>query len=50
MMYGFTNIQKKSYKIGETPDIAFLDNRPEESLYMEAQKLNNLTFDVSTII
>jgi SAM-dependent methyltransferase len=40
MTCGFTHIQKKSYKIGEMPDIAFLDRRPEESLYMEAQKMD----------
>jgi len=35
---GFINVRKKSYKMGEVPDIDLLDNRSEESLYMEAQK------------
>lgn len=35
---GFVDIQKRSYKEGECPDIDFLDNRPEHSLYLEARK------------
>ena len=35
---GFVDIQKRSYKEGECPDIDFLDNRPEHSLYLEAWK------------
>ena len=36
--YGFVDIQKRNYKEGECPDIDFLDNRPVESLYLEACK------------
>lgn len=35
---GFTNIQKKSYQIGECPDINMLDVYPEHSLFVECQK------------
>lgn len=35
---GFTAIRKMSYKEGNCPDIELLDNRPEESLYLEALK------------
>lgn len=35
---GFVDIQKRGYKEGNVPDIEFLDNRPEHSLYKEAQK------------
>lgn len=35
---GFTSIRKMSYKEGDCPDIELLDNRPEESLYLEASK------------
>jgi predicted SAM-dependent methyltransferase len=35
---GFTKIKKKRFQEGEMPDIDFLDNRPNESLYMEAKK------------
>lgn len=35
---GFVNIEKGSYKVGRVPDIDLLDNRPQNSLYLEAQK------------
>ena len=35
---GFNKIERKSYRKGLTPDIEILDNRPDESLYVEAQK------------
>jgi predicted SAM-dependent methyltransferase len=35
---GFIDVQKKSYKEGEMPDIDYLDNRATHSLYMEAKK------------
>lgn len=35
---GFVDIEKRAYKEGECPDIDFLDNRPEHSLYLEARK------------
>lgn len=35
----FVNIERCSYKQGKTPDIDVLDNRPEQTLYVEASKL-----------
>jgi len=35
---GFNNIERFSYRKGKTPDIKLLDNRPEETLYVEATK------------
>jgi hypothetical protein len=35
---GFVDIHERSYKEGECPDIDFLDNRPEESLFVETRK------------
>jgi len=35
---GFTDVKRCSYGQGRVPDIAFLDNRPEETLYVEAVK------------
>jgi SAM-dependent methyltransferase len=35
---GFVDIFKRDFRQGEMPDIEFLDNRPEESLYMEARR------------
>jgi predicted SAM-dependent methyltransferase len=35
---GFVNIQKQPYKVGRMPDIQFLDWKPDESLYIEAEK------------
>jgi predicted SAM-dependent methyltransferase len=35
---GFTNVERYAYRQGKTPDIDVLDNRPEESLYVEANK------------
>lgn len=35
---GFTNVERMSYRQGQVPDIDVLDNRPEESLYVEAVK------------
>jgi predicted SAM-dependent methyltransferase len=34
----FQNISKKEFQVGEVPDIETLDNRPDETLYVEAQK------------
>ena len=36
---GFVNIERCSYQQGKTPDIELLDNRPEETLYVEAIKI-----------
>lgn len=36
--YGFVNVNNREFKEGEVPDINKLDNRPENSLYVEAQK------------
>lgn len=35
---GFSRVRKCAYREGDTPDIGILDNRPEETLYMEAVK------------
>ncbi len=35
---GFQNIQKQGFQSGEMPDLAALDNRPEDSLFIEARK------------
>ncbi len=35
---GFDNIEKCSFQKGQTPDIDKLDNRPEETLFVEAVK------------
>jgi predicted SAM-dependent methyltransferase len=35
---GFKNVEKCSYRQGQVPDIELLDNRPEQTLYMEAEK------------
>lgn len=35
---GFRNIVKCQYREGEVPDITVLDNRPEDSLFIEAMK------------
>jgi SAM-dependent methyltransferase len=36
---GFTQIELCSYQKGKTPDLEKLDNRPEETLFVEAEKL-----------
>jgi len=35
---GFSVIERRRYREGITPDIDLLDNRPEESVYVEARK------------
>lgn len=35
---GFSDTEICSYRQGKTPDIVVLDNRPEETLYLEARK------------
>jgi len=35
---GFTQIEQKKFREGIVPDIDILDNRPEETLYIEAMK------------
>ena len=35
---GFLNVTRCSYRTGNTPDIEILDNRPEESLFVEASR------------
>lgn len=35
---GFTNVSRCAYRQGEVPDLDVLDNRPEETLYVEAVK------------
>jgi predicted SAM-dependent methyltransferase len=36
---GFVRVEKLSYRVGRVPDIEILDNRPEETLFVEAQKV-----------
>ena len=35
---GFVDVRRCAYREGMTPDIALLDNRPEETVYVEAAK------------
>jgi len=35
---GFVDVQRCEYREGRTPDLVHLDNRPEETLYVEAAK------------
>ena len=35
---GFSSSRRLKYAVGSTPDIQFLDNRPDETLYVEAPK------------
>ena len=35
---GYRSISKEKYREGEIPDLELLDNRPEDSLYIEATK------------
>ena len=35
---GFTHVNRKAYRVGDCPDLVLLDNRPDESLFVEARK------------
>lgn len=35
---GFVDVRRRSYREGDVPDIEVLDNRPEETLYVEGRK------------
>ena len=35
---GFKDIQRQSFQSGKTPDLKVLDNRPDDSLYVEAMR------------
>ncbi len=35
---GFVNVVRCEYRQGRAPDLGLLDNRPEETLYVEAEK------------
>jgi predicted SAM-dependent methyltransferase len=35
---GFRHIERRSYQSGACPDVQILDNRPEETLFVEARK------------
>lgn len=35
---GFPEVRRRAYREGEVPDLELLDNRPEESLFVEARK------------
>lgn len=39
MRIGFSNVVRCAYQEGQTPDIRRLDNRPEDSLFVEAIKI-----------
>lgn len=38
---GFSNVEVMSYQKGNVPDLTLLDNRPNESMYIEAQKVED---------
>jgi len=40
---GFSNVERCSYRNGEVPDISILDNRPIETLFVEATKNSSET-------
>lgn len=35
---GFSKVEKRAYRVGRCPDLQRLDNRPGETLYLEAEK------------
>jgi SAM-dependent methyltransferase len=35
---GFAQVARRSFRLGQVPDLDVLDNRPEETLYVEARK------------
>jgi len=35
---GFTSVIRRDYRVGVVPDLEILDNRPEETLYVEATR------------
>jgi hypothetical protein len=35
---GFRQIERRSYQAGRAPDLSILDNRPDDSLYVEATR------------
>ncbi len=35
---GFVDVERCPYQIGKVPDVRHLDNRPEETLFVEANK------------
>ncbi|MBI5650213.1 MAG: methyltransferase domain-containing protein [Chloroflexi bacterium] len=35
---GFRAIERRAFQSGDTPDLVLLDNRPEQTLYVEARK------------
>jgi predicted SAM-dependent methyltransferase len=35
---GFTGVRRCGYREGRAPDLSLLDNRPEETLFVEAEK------------
>jgi SAM-dependent methyltransferase len=38
LKHGFSSITRRQYREGATPDLELLDNRPEQTLYVEALK------------
>lgn len=35
---GFSRVERRAYRVGSVPDVGILDNRPEETLYVEAAR------------
>jgi len=46
---GFVDPVRRTYGVGECPDIASLDNRPEITLFMEARTPGRSTEEASTV-
>lgn len=40
---GFSEVKERSFRDGACPDLEVLDNRPEDSMWVEARKLSRLT-------
>jgi hypothetical protein len=40
---GFSKIVRCEYQLGKTPDLDTLDNRPEETLFVEAMKAGSVS-------
>lgn len=38
---GFAEVRRREFQTGELPDVQLLDNRPDESLFVEARKARN---------
>lgn len=45
---GFDSIQQLSFQVGEVADCIHLDNRPEETLFVEARKICNPSAEITS--